>query len=157
MTLAFSLTGRILSLSLVPHGESTMSRQREPMKRIKEVLRLSALQQLSERDIVRATQMKRSTVQDYLRRAQEAQLTWAQARVMDDAAVMHALFPPQDGKATTRPQPDWDQIHTELRRKHVTLLLLWEEYRSEHPDGYGYSRFCELYGRHRATLDLSMR
>ena len=42
---------------------------------------------------------------------------------------------------------DWAHIHSELRRKGVTLMLLWEEYRSDHPDGYGYSRFCELYTR----------
>jgi transposase len=44
-----------------------------------------------------------------------------------------------------RAQPDWPAIHHELRRPGVTLQLLWEEYRSAHPDGYGYSRYCELH------------
>ncbi|MFQ6047533.1 MAG: IS21 family transposase, partial [Gemmatimonadales bacterium] len=47
--------------------------------------------------------------------------------------------------AGPRPLPDWQRVHTELERKHVTLELLWEEYKSEHPEGYAYTRFCERY------------
>ena len=54
-------------------------------------------------------------------------------------------------------QPDWAHIHRELRRKGVTLSLLWEEYRADHPDGYGYSRFCELYTRWEGKLPPVMR
>lgn len=133
-----------------------MSRKREPMRKIKEVLRLSQLEHLSERQIARAARMKRTTVQDYLKRAHTAGLEWSAVREMDEAAVLAALFP-DPGVGTMKALPDWSVIHTELRRKHVTLQLLWEEYRDEHPNGYGYSRFCELYGRYRATLDLSMR
>ena len=62
-----------------------------------------------------------------------------------------------------RPLPDWTYIHRELKRRAVTPLLLWEEYRAEHADGYGYSRFCDLYrlvqnyawGRRETVLDLA--
>jgi transposase len=43
-----------------------------------------------------------------------------------------------------RPQPDWPTIHRELRRPGVTLQLIWEEHRAQHPAGYGYSRFCDI-------------
>jgi transposase len=42
--------------------------------------------------------------------------------------------------------PDWPAIHEELRgNKHVTLQLLWQEYKQANPEGYSYTRFCELY------------
>ncbi|MET4104495.1 transposase [Roseovarius sp. MBR-78] len=44
-------------------------------------------------------------------------------------------------------QPDWAWGHRELRRKGVTLSLLWEEYRANYPEGYGYSRFTALHKR----------
>ena len=54
--------------------------------------------------------------------------------------------------------PDWAAVHRELRRKGVTLSLLWEEYRAAHPgDGYGYSRFCDLYRRWEGRLSPTMR
>jgi transposase len=56
-----------------------------------------------------------------------------------------------------RPQPDWLVIHRELGRKGVTLQLLWEEHRGANPDGYGYSRFCELYQRWKGRLAPTMR
>ena len=56
-----------------------------------------------------------------------------------------------------RPQPDWTAIHRELRRPGVTLQLLWEEYRAAHPDGYGYSRLCELYRAWEGRLSPTMR
>jgi transposase len=56
-----------------------------------------------------------------------------------------------------RPQPDWARLHAELRRPGVTLLLLWEEYRTGQPDGYGYSRFCDLYRDWRVGISPTMR
>jgi transposase len=44
-----------------------------------------------------------------------------------------------------RAEPDWASIHRELKRKHVTLSILWEEYIAQEPNGLHYSRFCELY------------
>jgi transposase len=53
--------------------------------------------------------------------------------------------------------PEWGHIHAELRRRGVTLALLWEEYRGHHPDGYGYSRFCDLYVEWRHGITATMR
>src|SRR6185312_13342216 len=54
-------------------------------------------------------------------------------------------------------EPDWAHIHHELRRPGVTLMLLWEEYRQREPDGYGYSRWCELYRAWEGRLSPTMR
>jgi len=59
--------------------------------------------------------------------------------------------------SSTRPLPDWQKVHLELRRPHVTLMLLWHEYKETFPDGYAYSQFTELYRRWHRHLDVVMR
>ena len=56
-----------------------------------------------------------------------------------------------------KPEPDWSHIHRELKRKGVTLHLLWMEYRTLHPDGYVYSRFCQLYRKWHGQVDPVLR
>ncbi len=77
---------------------------------------------------------------------------------LSEADLERLLFP-RTAQETSRQagQPDWAHIHGELRRKGVTLSLLWEEYRADHPEGYGYSRFCELYTRWEGKLSPVMR
>jgi len=100
----------------------------------------------------------RATVSDYLRRADVAGLSWPLADDQGDGDLERLLFPRSAGDVRgTHPQPDWAYLHRELRRKGVTLSLLWEEYRAAHPDGYGYSRFCELYTRWEGKLSPVMR
>jgi transposase len=53
--------------------------------------------------------------------------------------------------------PDWAEIHRELKRKGVTLQLLWQEYKATHPDGLQYSQFCDRYRYFASKLDLVMR
>ena len=85
-----------------------------------------------------------TTVGEYLRRTAVIGITWPIPPEMDDAELERRLFTRAGFiAAPTRVMPDWNHIHAELRRRGVTLLLLWEEYRAEHPEGYGYSRFCE--------------
>jgi transposase len=75
-----------------------------------------------------------------------------------DEALEVRLYPPPAMTAKDRrPQPDWAAMHRELRRPGVTLQLLWEEYRAVHPDGYGYSRYCERYRAWEARLSPTMR
>ncbi|WP_108259926.1 hypothetical protein [Mangrovicoccus ximenensis] len=96
---------------------------------------------------------------DYLKRADRAGLSWPLPEGACDADLEQRLFQPVGG-ATRRglAPPDWAHVHRELRRKGVTLSLLWEEYRAAHPgDGYGYSRFCDLYRRWERRLAPSMR
>ena len=127
------------------------------MRRIKEVLRLTAAGQ-SRRRIAVAVGVSRSTVGDYLTRAERAGISWPVPDELDDAAVERALFPPPPMlPAASRGLPDFGYVHRELKRKGVTLFLLWEEYKSTHPDGFQYSWFCQHYRAWAGKVDLVMR
>ena len=84
-------------------------------------------------------------------------LSWPLPEGMDERAI-ETLFPGA-GVSTParRAMPDWARVHTELRRKGVTLSLLWQEYKAEHPDGVQYSQFCERYHALRQGVDVVMR
>ena len=130
------------------------------MRHITEILRLRFSNHLSVREIARSCGLPTSTVGDYLKRAQTASLEWPLPQELGSEALLQALMsgpetPPPHPEA--RDLPDWEWVHKELRRKNVTLRLLWREYRQTHPQGYGYSRFCELYGRWAGTLDPVLR
>lgn len=112
---------------------------------------------LSERQIANAANMGKSTVRDYLHRARQASFDWTVAADLSDDEIEKRLFPDTTTGEKRKPLPDWKEIHHELRRKGVTLALLWEEYLHRHPDGYAYSYFCELYGQFEKSIDLSMR
>jgi len=129
------------------------------MRSIKKIIYLSYQSQLSVREISGALAIPKSTVSDYLHRFQESGLSLSDLEEKDSEALYALLFPkpPEKVAAPRKPLPDFIQIHQELKRKHVTRLLLWEEYREVHPDGYGYTQFCELYNRWRKTLSISMR
>ena len=64
---------------------------------------------------------------------------------LDEVALEARLFPPPPPSALSRPDPDWPDTHKALRLKGVTLALLWQEYKAQHPDGYQYSAFCDRY------------
>ena len=79
---------------------------------------------------------------------------------LTDQGLEALLFAPAGGSKPgmrRKAEPDWAAIHQELRRPGVTLLLLWDEYRAADPDGYGYSRFCELYRSLERRLSPTMR
>jgi len=128
------------------------------MRRIREVLRLSWEGGLSDRVVARSCSLARSTVAKYLHLAREAGLSWPLPEDLTDEALERRLFPgPASCEAGERFTPDWAEVHRELKRKGVTLHLLWDEYKEAHPDGYRYSAFCARYRAWRGTLDVSMR
>ncbi len=126
------------------------------MRKIKDALRLRA-SGLTLREISKSLGLGRTTVGDHLQRATRAGLAWPLDDALTDAAMDALLFPPPSGVAALITQPDWAAIHLENKRPNVTLMLLWEEYRAVHPNGYGYSRFCDLYRRWEGRLSPSMR
>jgi transposase len=127
------------------------------MRKIKDVLRLALGKGLSLRQVSTSLALPHTTVADHVRRAREAGLGWPLPADMDDQALEAKLFGHPAGPERPRPTPDWAKIHLELRRKGVTLMLLWLEYKTEHPDGYAYSQFTELYRRWHKHLDVVMR
>ena len=135
-----------------------MPAERAPMRKVREVLRLRHALGASERQIAVAVGVSRSTVGEYLRRADVIGITWPVPEGMDDGELERRLFTPSTFEETpAKPLPDWNQVHRELKRRGVTLLLLWEEYRAAHGDGYGYSRICDLYRAWRGAISPTMR
>ena len=129
------------------------------MRKIKEVLRLHHLG-LAQRQIALSCSVGQSTVSEYLKAASSCGLQWPDVADWDETRLAAALLP----KAESEPrparlaEPDFATIHAELQQhKHLTLQLIWEEYRSQQPVGYRYSRFCELYQRWRRKLEVVLR
>jgi transposase len=128
------------------------------MRMIKEVLRLYYSCGLSHKKISKALGCSHGSVAEYIHRAQAAGLTWPLSDELDDAQINERLFPGSGGpKKKSRPQPDCAHIHQELKKKGVTLVQLWTEYRDENPDGYGLTQFCEIYSRFSKNIDIAMR
>jgi len=135
-----------------------MAQERLTMRKIREVLRLKWECGLANRAIARSCSISHSTVGEYLRRAEAAGLNWPLPSDLDEDALFARLFPRSPDTGTREiPRPDWSYVHAELRKKSVTLRLLWVEYREEHPGGYGYSQFCALYRKWAKRLKPSMR
>lgn len=135
-----------------------MAAERVSMRKTKEILRLHFGMGLTRRQVSRSCSISHSTVVDYVRRAKAAGIGWPLPEGLDEAVLEAKLFP---GKTTLvpleKPIPQWTDIHKELKNKDVTLQLLWIEYKQQYPEGYQYSRFCDLYRRWSETLDLSLR
>jgi len=127
------------------------------MRAIKEILRLRWEAGLSHRAIAVSCRKGQTTVRDYLLQAEAAGLSWPLPEELDEEGLERRLFPPPPDSPHNRPLPDWPALHQELRRKGMTLGLLWQEYREAHPDGYGYSQFCALYHQWANTLEPVLR
>ena len=132
------------------------------MRKLREVLRLRFELKLGYQQIGRSCAIAVSTVHKYLKRAEATGVKWPLPDDWDEARVEAMVFPRREPtlveKNPARTPPDFPAIHEQLRgSKYVTLQLLWEEYRQANPDGYRYSRFCELYQRWRSKLDVVLR
>src|ERR1700675_3167816 len=135
-----------------------MPAERLSMKKIRDVLRLTHAMGMSRRLVGEATGIGKTAVGEYVRRAAVAGLSWPIPDEIDDAELEQRLFPPTDAvSSAARNEPDWSHIHAELKRRGVTLALLWQEYRAEHAQGYAYSWFCERYSDWRKCISPTMR
>lgn len=127
------------------------------MRKIREILRLRFSLGRSHREIAQACNISTSTVGECLGRFRVSGLPWPLSPELDDVALEKKLYHIEPLPSVKRPAPDWEWVMRELRKKHVTLSLLWQEYREAHPDGYEYSWFCEAYAAWRGRRDLVMR
>ena len=131
------------------------------MRKIREVLRLKFEQNLTNRQISKSCNISRPCVAQYLAKAAAVGIAWPLPEGQDDASLEQLLFPMAVcrpvGSAKNHPEPDMLYIHKELRNKHVTLQLLWHEYKDTNPDGLQYSQFCDHYRRWAQKLSVSMR
>jgi transposase len=122
------------------------------------VLRLTHALGMNRRLVGEATGIGKTAVGEYVRRAALAGQSWPIPDEIDDAELERRLFPPPEARSSTsRTEPDWSYNHAELKRRGVTLALLWQEYRAEHAQGYAYSWFCERYSDWRKRISPTMR
>ena len=126
------------------------------MIKIREILRQRYELGGTYRTISRSLNISLSTVGEYLRRAKAADLGWPLPESLTDDALHKCLFLPAKTNQASKTQPDWSVIHAELARKGVTLLLLWREYKENHPEGLGYTQFCKHYRRYHQHLQPTM-
>src|SRR5215211_3644508 len=134
------------------------ARRELTMRQLRQMLRL-AREGVSAREIGRTLGVARSTVQDNLKRAEVAGLRWPLPAEMTDPVLEQRLFAPAGVRPGLRQrvEPDWAWLARELKRPGVNLTVLWEEYRDAYPDGYGYSRFCDLFREFERRLSPVMR
>ncbi|SCB50976.1 Transposase [Rhizobium lusitanum] len=134
------------------------AKRRLTMRHLRQMLRLAA-SGTSSREIAVVLGIARSTVQDNLQRAAAVGLNWPLPGDLTDDALESKLFTRNGIKHGTRRrvEPNWADLAIELKKPGVTMLILWEEYRGSHPDGYGYSRFCELLRGFQQRLSPTMR
>jgi transposase len=127
------------------------------MRQLRYMLRLHH-DGVSARAIGRTLGVARSTIQDNLQRAQARGIAWPLPPELTDAVLEQRLFarPGMTG-LRRRSAPDWVLLARELKRPGVNLMVLWEEYRQVQPDGYGYSRFCDLFREFERRLSPVMR
>src|SRR6478609_410268 len=130
---------------------------RMAMRKLREILRLFHENKMSLRLISQSCGVAASTVGSYLARAKAAKISWPLPDGLDDTALEALLFPNEVNTSRKVPEPDWALLHLELKKKHVTKVLVWQEYREQHADGYEYSQFCELYRRWVGYLSVTMR
>ena len=136
-----------------------MPARRVPMRRIKEVLRLKLDVGLSHRQIVAALGVSLGAVSKFVSLAEREGLTWLAIADLDEDQIEARLCPKAAPAKRRRVPPDCGLIHRELRRKGVTLQLLWEEYVEAHRADatYRYTQFCQRYRDHVDQLKRSMR
>ena len=128
------------------------------MRQLRYMLRLHH-DGVSARAIGRTLGVARSTIQDNLQRAQASGIAWPLPPELTDAVLEQRLFarPGMMSGLRRRSEPDWGMLARELKRPGVNLMVLWEEYRQVQPDGYGYSRFCDLFREFERRLSPVMR
>lgn len=140
-----------------------MGQERLPMRKLREILRLRYSMGLGRNEIAVSIRCGRTTAGHYIKRAEEAGIeSWEDVEAFSDDELEELLGikdPPSRG---ARPviggrAPDWNWVHSELKKPGVTLMLLWQEYLHDNPDGYRYSRFCDHFGRYRRKLSVVMR
>jgi transposase len=139
-----------------------VAQQQVSMRKIKEILRLRYDVGLRQDQIARSCNIGQATVHRYLERFAATQLKWPLAEDCDETELERRLFATRRGRPAgpvkDRAAPDFTALHGELQKhKHLTLQLLWEEYRAREPHGYGYSRFCDLYSAWKEKLDVVLR
>jgi transposase len=131
---------------------------RMTMRKIKDVLRLKLDAKLSHEQIAASLQVSKGVVTKYVGLAAPAGLDWPVISTLDEGEIGRRLLAKPE-RPSAYVLPDYGRLHQELKRKGVTLLLLWEEYQADYAEHqtYRYTQFCEHYRKFAKQLKRSMR
>jgi transposase len=132
--------------------------KRLSMRKIREILRLGMKGDLSRRQIARSCGVSRPAVSTYLDRVQTSGHAYEEIEKMTDQEITALMKPQTVSKSESgKPQADWKWVHQEMKKKGVTLALLWNEYKDEYPEGYQYTQYCAYYKGWIRKLAVSLR
>jgi transposase len=136
-----------------------MTTERMSMRKIREILRQKWVLQRSHREVMASLGVGLGTVTAVLSRAEAAKLNWVGVEALADDVLEARLYARSGivAPSSARPMPDCAHLHAERRRPGVTLQLLHLEYLEQHPNGYRYTAFCDIYRRWLAKRKLTMR
>lgn len=123
------------------------------MLKAREILRLKYEAGLSLREIGKSCNCGKTTVSEVIERAKNAGITWPVD--LSDKQLLSLLYPPVDN-GNSPPEPDMEYAFYEMKKKSVTLMLLWEEYKEKHPNGIMYTQFCERYRNFKKNNNITM-
>lgn len=123
------------------------------MRKIKECLRLRWECGLSLERVALALGVSKGVVAKYVARAEALGLDWAAVSALGESEVSTRLGAVSGRPRGQRALPDWGAVHRDLRRKDMTLQLLWQEYQEAHAGEatYQYTQFCEHYRAYAGT------
>jgi transposase len=128
------------------------------MRKVIDILRLKYEAKLTHEHIAGAVGLSKGAVGKYVNLAKTLGITWPLPAGMDEAQLESKLFRGGPKPASGFIEPDFPDLHQELKRKGVTLQLLWAEYAQAHDEhAYRYSQFCARYRRWRTRQKRSMR
>ncbi|MFH1753426.1 MAG: IS21 family transposase [Candidatus Omnitrophota bacterium] len=127
------------------------------MRKIREILRLALECQMPNREIARSLRVSHVTVGKYVSKVKKTSLTFEDVKNMDDMTLKRLLKAGVTAQGKRRrPEPDWNHVYSELKKKGVTLELLWQEYKGVYPDGYQPTQFYEYYRQWKKNLNPSL-
>jgi transposase len=126
--------------------------RRIEMDKAKEILRLSQMG-LSQREVASGTGCSLGMVNAILARVKEAGVTDPLNLATKELGSI--VYPPGNGKGKN--EPDFEYVDREMKKKGITLFLLWEEYKIGNPDGCMYTQFCTKYREFRKNNAVYMR
>jgi transposase len=134
-----------------------MPAMRLNMRKTRDILRLRVGRKLTLRAVASSCGVSPATVTECVLRAKSAGLSWPLPDDLEEGQL-EALLYPATTRQVHRPKPDCEYMHRELKRRGVTLQLLWQEYKAEHRDaGYQYTQYCDYYRKWRGSVDVVMR
>jgi len=123
-------------------------RRVEKMKII-EILRLSEMG-MSQRGIASSAGCGKTTIGRVQALCKEKGITFEIGSRLSNEELEAALYPEKANNKSGAPEPEWQAVHEELvKHKNLNLQFMWEEYRTQYPNGLSYSRFCDHYRQYR--------